>query len=90
MSKNAKRYHRYNEDTSEFPFERLSGSGFHHIPPKCPDKKPVFNKQEGRMVSKKSHAAYHLIFHNAATFEEAVEILWNDWWNKDTNEDKGA
>ena len=48
----------------------------HHVPPKHPDRQPHFTLDKSRL----QHDAYHALFRAAATFEDAVSILWNDWW----------
>ena len=54
----------------------------HHVPPTCPDPKPRFILKKTR----RHHEAYHLLFGNAKSFEDAVEILKHDWWEfPDTN-----
>lgn len=49
----------------------------HHVPPKHPDKKPVFLNEK----TEKHYEAYRLIFGKAKSFEDACKILWNNWWS---------
>ena len=48
----------------------------HHIPPRHPDRYPRIVK----VVSKKHHDAYHMLFGAAPDIESCVEILKRDWW----------
>jgi len=48
----------------------------HHIPPKKPDDTP-----RKIIVDRRHHRAYHLLFANAKSFEDAVAILLRDWWS---------
>ena len=47
----------------------------HHVPPRNPARAlPSIRIDERR------HRAYHLLFANAASFEDCVQILRRDWW----------
>jgi len=50
----------------------------HHVPPRKPDKQPRVIRVDDR-----HHRAYHLLFGNPASFEDACKILWRDWWDLD-------
>lgn len=50
----------------------------HHVPPRHPDRRPRFILRK----DERHHRAYHLLFGNAASYEDACEILKKDWWNK--------
>lgn len=47
----------------------------HHVPPKFPDAEPRIIK-----VDERRHRAYHLLFGNAKSYEDACFILKRDWW----------
>ena len=46
----------------------------HHIPPKSVGAEFILYK------TRKEHEAYHLLFRNAASFEECCKILKEEWW----------
>jgi hypothetical protein len=46
----------------------------HHVPPRSVGAKFILYKTQ------KEHEAYHLLFRNAASYEECCEILKRDWW----------
>jgi len=47
----------------------------HHVPPRSRGKTQfLLEKPEHE------HRAYHLLFGNAASYEECCQILWKDWW----------
>jgi len=48
----------------------------HHIPPRNPDKYPRIIK----VIEKRHHDAYHLLFGAAPNLEACIEILKRDWW----------
>ena len=49
----------------------------HHSPPRS-----SMRKWRGRLLRKEEnrHTAYHILFGNAGSFEECVNILRHDWW----------
>ena len=58
------------------------GRSKHHVPPKKPDKQPRII-----VVDDRHHKAYHLLFGNAKSFEDACHILKRDWWTLIPTED---
>lgn len=52
----------------------------HHVPPRSNG----YHAKTGYILVKRliDHRAYHQLFKNAGTFEEACEILKRDWWTK--------
>lgn len=48
----------------------------HHVPPRHADPRPRFTLKKDR----REHEAYHLLFGCAKSFEDACEILYQDWW----------
>lgn len=72
MSQKALRY----QGLHVAPVKREPRQTRHHVPPTHPDKQPRFLKK----VDERHHAAYHMLFGAAASFEEASEILKRDWW----------
>jgi len=46
----------------------------HHVPPKSIGAQFILYK------TCKEHEAYHLLFGNAASYEECCKILKRDWW----------
>lgn len=46
----------------------------HHVPPRSHGARFILRKTWNE------HRAYHIIFGNAASFEECVEILKRYWW----------
>lgn len=56
--------------------DKKDGFSFHHVPPRCPDKviRTIY-------IDDRHHRAYHLLFGNPASFEDACKILWRDWWD---------
>ena len=58
---------------------------WHHVPPRHPSlTTPVKIR-----VKRKHHEAYHLLFQNAGTLEQCIEILKRDWWPPPTSSQKG-
>lgn len=51
----------------------------HHVPPRS-RRKPWW----GFLLDKESneHIAFHILFGNAATLQECIEILKRDWWSE--------
>jgi len=78
MSWGAQRYQRENHDEyrprSKRPHPISSKSTMHHVPPKSKGAEFILQKEWNR------HSAYHLIFGNAASYEECCRILQKDWW----------
>ena len=50
----------------------------HHVPPVSVGDR--WTKHIILMKTKETHAAYHLLFANAASYTECCQILYNDWW----------
>ena len=46
----------------------------HHVPPKSVGAQFILYK------TRKEHEAYHLLFGNAASYEECCKILKEQWW----------
>lgn len=46
----------------------------HHVPPKSVGARFILWKKRNE------HEAYHLLFGNAASLEECIEILRKEWW----------
>jgi len=53
----------------------LPGYSKHHVPPRKPDR---FARTI--VVDDRHHRAYHLLFGNPQSFEDACKILKRDWW----------
>lgn len=75
MSWNAMRYHR---EPRRFRFERYPTHGRrtnrHHVPPKSEGGTYVI---EADTIQ---HRAYHILFGNAASIDECVQVLKRNWW----------
>jgi hypothetical protein len=49
----------------------------HHIPPRNPDKHP----RKFKWLTPAQHEAYHTLFGAPKSFEDAVLILWQVFWD---------
>lgn len=61
--------------------KKKNGFSKHHVPPRVPDV-----ELRTIYVDDRHHRAYHLLFGNSSSFEDACKILWRDWWNLDEQE----
>ena len=81
MSWSARRY--TNPDIYLIERSRELKTSRHHVPPRNPAKKTPFIVRK----SITDHRAYHQLFRNAATFEQACEILLVEWWTPPSKND---